>query len=194
MSDLHEARVMAAAKAIAANDGIRHAMNPEYVEAYMQDARAGLAAADAVVTVDGLQERIEDTLAYYQCRETNPKADHPSMGYHAFSEEQREFLRERKAEAAAEIVRIIESYRRTDRSIIARQERYIEGLENVDRSPDAVVTEQMIAEVLRRHQAFTHGDSCRCGWVATVGDSSHARHQAFKLIELLRGGEYGEQA
>ena len=68
---------------------------------------AALAAADAVVTVDGLQERIEDTLAYYQCRETNPKADHPSMGYHAFSEEQREFLRARKSEAAAEIVRMI---------------------------------------------------------------------------------------
>lgn len=64
-------------------------------------------AADAVVTVDGLQERIEDTLAYYQCRETNPKADHPSMGYHAFSEEQREFLRAKKSEAAAEIVRMI---------------------------------------------------------------------------------------
>ena len=64
-------------------------------------------AVAPVVTVDGLQERIEDTLAYYQCRETNPKADHPSMGYHAFSEEQREFLRARKSEAAAEIVRMI---------------------------------------------------------------------------------------
>lgn len=64
-------------------------------------------AVAPAVTVDGLQERIEDTLAYYQCRETNPKADHPSMGYHAFSEEQREFLCARKSEAAAEIVRMI---------------------------------------------------------------------------------------
>ena len=54
---------------------------------------------------------------------------------------------------------------------------------------DAVVTVEMIAEVLRRHQAFTHGDSCRCGWVATVGDSSHARHQAFEILALLRGCE-----
>ena len=52
---------------------------------------------------------------------------------------------------------------------------------------DAVVTVEIIAEVLRRHQDFTPGDLCRCGWVATIGDSSHARHQAFKLIELLRG-------
>lgn len=56
-----------------------------------------------------------------------------------------------------------------------------------------VVTVEIIAEVLRRHQDFTPGDSCRCGWVATVGDSSHARHQAFKLIELLRGDEDGER-
>jgi len=54
---------------------------------------------------------------------------------------------------------------------------------------DAAVTVEWIAEVLRRHLDFTPGDSCRCGWVATVGDSSHARHQAFKLIELLRGGD-----
>ena len=73
----------------------------------LAEVRSRSAAADAAVTVDGLQERIEDTLAYYQCRETNPKADHPSMGYHAFSEEQREFLRARKSEAAAEIVRMI---------------------------------------------------------------------------------------
>jgi len=57
------------------------------------------------------------------------------------------------------------------------------------KNADALVTVEMIAEVLRRHQDFTPGDSCRCGWVATVGDSSHARHQAFKLIELLRGGD-----
>ena len=75
--------------------------------AYAEYAALALAAADAGVTVDGLQERIEDTLAYYQCRETNPKADHPSMGYHAFSEEQREWLRAKKSEAAAEIVRMI---------------------------------------------------------------------------------------
>lgn len=100
MSDLHDARVEGACKAYqAAQDA-----NPYDFKERMS---ADLTAADAVVTVDGLQERIEDTLAYYQCRETNPKADHPSMGYHAFSEEQREFLRARKSEAAAEIVRMI---------------------------------------------------------------------------------------
>lgn len=55
----------------------------------------------------GLLSRVMDTLAYYQCRETNPKADHPLMGYHAFSEDQREWLREKKREAAEEIVRIM---------------------------------------------------------------------------------------
>ena len=99
MSDLHDDRVEAACKAYqAAQDA-----DPYDFKGRMS---AALAAADSVVTVGGLQERIEDTLAYYQCRETNPKADHPSMGYHAFSEEQREFLRARKSEAAAEIVRM----------------------------------------------------------------------------------------
>ena len=100
MNDLHDARVTAACNAYQA------AQNADPYD-FNGRMSAALAAADAVVTVDGLQERIEDTLAYYQCRETNPKADHPSMGYHAFSEEQREWLRERKAEAAAEIVRMI---------------------------------------------------------------------------------------
>ena len=100
MSDLHETRIEAACRAYQA------AQNADPYD-FKGRMSAALAAADAVVTVDGLQERIEDTLAYYQCRETNPKADHPSMGYHAFYEEQREFLRERKAEAAAEIVRMI---------------------------------------------------------------------------------------
>lgn len=104
MSDLHEARVEAASVAIYDEVVISTDLTATDCE---RIAEVALAAADAVVTVDGLQERIEDTLAYYQCRETNPKADHPYMGYHAFSEEQREFLRERKAEAAAEIVRMI---------------------------------------------------------------------------------------
>lgn len=105
MTNLHDARVEAAAKAI---EKIPHIVwNSPTRQDAMTLARAALAAADAVVTVDDLQERIEDTLAYYQCRETNPKADHPSMGYHAFSEEQREWLRAKKSEAAAEIVRMI---------------------------------------------------------------------------------------
>jgi hypothetical protein len=51
--------------------------------------------------------RIADTLAYYRCRSNNPKADHPHMGYHAFSEDQREHLRGEQAEATGEILRII---------------------------------------------------------------------------------------
>jgi hypothetical protein len=51
--------------------------------------------------------RIADTLAYYRCRLNNPKADHPHMGYHAFSEDQREHLRAQQAEATGEILRII---------------------------------------------------------------------------------------
>lgn len=112
MTNLHDARVEAAAKAIRERStwpsvhwpnvsGVNHLDTSNAL------AIAAIAAADAVVTVDGLQECIEDTLAYYQCRETNPKADHPSMGYHAFSEEQREWLRSKKSEAAAEIVRMI---------------------------------------------------------------------------------------
>lgn len=66
-----------------------------------------VAAAGVTPQPEGLLERVADTLAYYQCRETNPKADHPRMGYHAFSEEQRAHLREQKAEAAAEIARMM---------------------------------------------------------------------------------------
>jgi hypothetical protein len=51
--------------------------------------------------------RIADTLAYYRCRLNNPKADHPDMGYHAFSEDHREHLRAQQAEATGEILRII---------------------------------------------------------------------------------------
>ena len=106
MSDLHDARVNAANHALTRSIHGPDADHEDF-DYYRKHTAIALAAADAVVTVDGLQERIEDTLAYYQCRETNPKADHPSMGYHAFSEEQREFLRARKSEAAAEIVRMI---------------------------------------------------------------------------------------
>lgn len=55
---------------------------------------------------DELLARLMDTLAYYHCRSVNPKADHPRMGYHAMSEDQREFLRERQREAAEEIARM----------------------------------------------------------------------------------------
>lgn len=51
--------------------------------------------------------KVMDTLAYYHCRAENPKADHPRMGYHAMSEDQREFLQERQREAAEEILRMI---------------------------------------------------------------------------------------
>ena len=104
MSDLHDARVEAAGEAVYDEVVISTYLTMSDCE---RIAEVALAAADALLTVDGLQERIEDTLAYYQCRETNPKADHPSMGYHAFSEEQREWLRSKKSEAAAEIVRMI---------------------------------------------------------------------------------------
>lgn len=54
-----------------------------------------------------IQERIAEVLAYQHCRLTNPKADHPIFGYHAFSEDQREHLRsvmKPAAEAIAELV------------------------------------------------------------------------------------------
>src|SRR5690606_30030833 len=55
-------------------------------------AAAGVAPQEperehGVIGGEDLLARLMDTLAYYQCRETNPKADHPRMGYHAFSEE-----------------------------------------------------------------------------------------------------------
>lgn len=86
----------------------------EIKEAFRESARAALTNAGVgspvpVQVDETLKDRVEDTLAYYQCRETNPKADHPRMGYHAFSEEQRAFLKSQKAEAAAEILRMIRS-------------------------------------------------------------------------------------
>lgn len=56
-------------------------------------------------------DQLSDTLAYYGVRETNPKADDPISGYHQFSEEQREFLKARKREAAEEVQRIIRQTR-----------------------------------------------------------------------------------
>ena len=191
MTNLHDARLEAAAKIIRrASFGEQSDPDEFWSDCHESErerwrvaARRTLAAADAVVTVDGLQERIEDTLAYYQCRETNPKADHPYMGYHAFSEEQREWLRSKKSEAAAEIVRIIESFRRTDRSIIARQGRYIEGLENVDRSPDAVVTVEMIAEVIGKSRTTSiRGDD---GYKSVVMESNETIARA--VLALIRG-------
>jgi len=60
---------------------------------------------EAVVREE-LVARLMDTLAYYHCRSVNPKADDPIMGYHAMSEDQREFLRERQREAAEEVARM----------------------------------------------------------------------------------------
>lgn len=56
--------------------------------------------------------RVMDTLAYYHCRSVNPKADHPRMGYHAMTEDQREHLREKQREAAEEIMRMLPSLSR----------------------------------------------------------------------------------
>lgn len=58
-----------------------------------------------------LCERVMDTLAYYECRRVNPKADDPRVGYHAFAEDQRVHLREAHREAAEEIARMIEVVR-----------------------------------------------------------------------------------
>lgn len=96
-----------------------------------------------------LEDRVADVLAYYQCRESNPKADHPRMGYHAFSDDQREFLKNRKREAAAEIVRMM--------------------------IPPQTVTEpdedlvEAVGIILREHQPTTgmsvaSGVTCRCGY------------------------------
>lgn len=63
--------------------------------------------SDVSKTNEELLAKVMDTLAYYQCRSVNPKADHPRMGYHAMSEDQREFLQERQREAAEEILRMI---------------------------------------------------------------------------------------
>lgn len=66
--------------------------------------RALLAAHSAPET--DLHTRVADTLAYYQCRRTNPKADDPISGYHTFHPDQRAHLQEQQAEAAAEVVRM----------------------------------------------------------------------------------------
>lgn len=63
--------------------------------------------SDVSKTNEELLAKVMDTLAYYHCRAENPKADHPRMGYHAMSEDQREFLQERQREAAEEILRMI---------------------------------------------------------------------------------------
>ena len=59
-----------------------------------------------VIGGEDLLARLMDTLAYYHCRSVNPKADSPHLGYHAMSEDQREFLRERQREAAEEVLRM----------------------------------------------------------------------------------------
>lgn len=83
----------------AKDEAIEAAVRAE-VEAEHWNYRHGILEGDELVT------RLMDTLAYYHCRSVNPKADHPSMGYHAMSEDQREFLRERQREAAEEIARM----------------------------------------------------------------------------------------
>ena len=62
-----------------------------------------------VIGGEDLLARLMDTLAYYHCRSVNPKADSPRFGYHAMSEDQREFLRERQREAAEEVLRMWQS-------------------------------------------------------------------------------------
>lgn len=70
---------------------------------------------------DAIAARIADTLAYYHCRSVNPKADHPRMGYHAMGNEQKTFLRGKQAEAAAEVVRIIQEREAGLRAEVKRQ-------------------------------------------------------------------------
>ena len=78
----------------------------------LADALEALAAPQeakwehGVIGGDDLLARLMDTLAYYHCRSVNPKADSPYMGYHAMSEDQREFLREKQREAAEEVLRM----------------------------------------------------------------------------------------
>ncbi len=110
-----EEQIERAARALWAGHGLNGEWEAGTYEAHelcREDARAALAAAGVgspvpVQVDEALQDRIADTLAYYQCRETKPKADHPRMGYHAFSEDQRTHLKAQKAEAAAEIMRMI---------------------------------------------------------------------------------------
>ena len=103
MIDLDE--LIAALRERAASDSPAHTLMNEAAD-----------ALEAATRVPGQGEpnddrevlaKVMDTLAYYHCRAENPKADHPRMGYHAFEEGQREFLRERQREAAEEIVRMI---------------------------------------------------------------------------------------
>ena len=78
----------------------------------LADALEALAAPQeakwehGVIGGDDLLARLMDTLAYYHCRSVNPKADSPYMGYHAMSEDQREFLREKQRDAAEEVLRM----------------------------------------------------------------------------------------
>lgn len=79
--------------------------------------RAALEAAAAVAPQSLSVERVMDALAYYYCRAVNPKADSPIQGYHAMSEDQREFLRERQREGAAEVMRIFSAPTQPSRPI-----------------------------------------------------------------------------
>lgn len=58
MSEVHEARVEAAAAALAKLDGTRVDLVPAWAEAYKNVARAALAAADAVVTEEAIGRAI----------------------------------------------------------------------------------------------------------------------------------------
>ena len=50
------------------------------------------------------REKVADVLAYQECKRTNPKADHPRMGYYAFEEGQRAHLRSLQYPAAEAIL------------------------------------------------------------------------------------------
>ena len=64
MSDLHNARVEAAAKAIA--DCHNEGQFKRYRESWIAEGRAALAAADAVVTVEMIAEVIDKEFDDYQ--------------------------------------------------------------------------------------------------------------------------------
>lgn len=76
-------------------------------DAYDAPADAIIAAGyikPDLLTDEAVIEKVADLLAYFRVQDSNPKADHPRVGYYAFSDDQRAHLRDRQLSNARTIL------------------------------------------------------------------------------------------
>lgn len=138
--------------------------------AALRSAEAALAARQPSEDDREALARVMDTLAYYHCRSVNPKADHPHMGYHAMTEDQREHLREKQREAAEEIMRMIPSLSRAAVPDAVTEAKQPEGWNTEDR-------QESKQEAERR-------------WSRPVAREAEQRYQAGSINGFMLGAEW----